>query len=109
MVQSAVDSVNGEVSGIVIGNIMFELGFKFASGRVEYNVYKLINSVKRGTRLAWAGMLRANPLKENVGVNQTVKHGKTGNNIEGWEDSFTDTAYMRETLGEAAKFLTNVS
>lgn len=109
MVQSSVQSVSGEVSGIVIGNIMMELGFRFASGRVEYNVYRVVTTEKRGERLAWAGMLRGNPLKENIGVNQTVKHGKTGSDIEGWEDSFTKTTDMREALNEAAKLLTNVS
>lgn len=109
MVQSAVDSVSGEVSGIVVGNILLELGFRFASGRVEYSVYRLVHTAKRGDRLAWAGMLRANPLPESTGEIRTIKHGKTGDHIEGWEDSFTDTAYMRETIGEASKFLTNVS
>lgn len=110
MAQVAVGSVNGEVSGIVVGNIVLELGFRFASGRVEYNIYRLINTVKRGERLAWAGMVRANPVADDFGVRKLIVHGKDeSRGIEGWEDSFTNTADMRECIGEAAKFLTNVS
>jgi hypothetical protein len=110
MVQAVVDSINGEVSGIVVGSILFELGFRFASGRVEYNIYRLIKTAKRGERLAWAGMLRANPLPENFGVKMVIPHGKNDAlRIEGWEDSMVETSHMRECVGEAAKFLTNVS
>lgn len=110
MVQAAVDSVNGEVSGIVVGSILFELGFRFASGRVEYNIYRLIKTAKRGERLAWAGMLRANPLSDDFGVKTVIPHGRNDAlKIEGWEDSMVETAHMRECIGEAAKFLKNVS
>jgi hypothetical protein len=110
MVQSAVNSVNGEVSAIVVGTIVLELGFRFASGRVEYNVYRLINTEKRGERLAWAGMLRANPVSDDFGIKRLIPHGKNeALMIEGWEDSMVETSHMRETVGEAAKFLKNVS
>jgi len=110
MTQSAVNSVNGQVAAIVIGTIALELGFRFASGRVEYNVYRLINTAKRGERLAWAGMLRANPVADDFGVKRLITHGKDeALKIEGWEDSMVETSHMRETVGEAAKFLKNVS
>lgn len=96
-------STESPIVGVVIGTLLFQPGYRFNSGRVELTIFSIVPPSKSNDRvegLAFCGMIRADKTPEG--------EQRTYNPLD-YRNQLTETANMREHLGNAAKHLVHAS